>query len=708
MPATASRIVWPEKSLAQLMGAKPVSTNGNGKHPETKSLPTISYPAELFFGLTDNLPGGEEKLAGFSAYALSTLAYACIRYRSTKIVEAPLWIVEETPDGDEWVAGDHPLAQVLEEPNPDMEMADLLECVSTYLDVTGRALLVKNRDRAGRVAQLYPFSGYDFSVYQAQDRIYGNYVVRTQGGERFYKPEDVVFFRNLDPRFHGIGAAIGLSPLDVALGHVNIAHEMRRAVQAALRNQIRPGAIFEFPTILENEVYERQKAEISANYGGVQNTGRSMMLEGGAKSNILTQNLKDLELGPIEQDVEAAICSCFQVHPAVVGAKIGIIGNRGLADTIKPAAKLFYDLFAFPTWARLEKTLTRSLLREVDDNPLRRIAFDKSKVRELQDDVGERTKEATDASGYWTVNEQRLHTGQEALPPTDPRGEEIGKAPVAAVTDPISSPQLAIVKRRTPVRIETKRDMRTRLWAKFDIKATREESKYEAEAKAQFEKEKAEVDNAIAGVTRAGLGNLLARLARDYAHSESKYRAEWADRYRKLVETTFDVAGNDIAAELGFQFDLSNPQVQGTISRRVNKLAGEVTQTTYDKLKDVISESRANGEGTAQLSERIRNDVFGGEITKARARTIARTETAGALNSAEMVAARESGIVVQKEWLSQGDERVRDSHAAIDGQRVGLGEPFGNGLQQPGDQNGPPEEVISCRCSLLFHTDEAA
>ncbi len=53
-------------------------------------------------------------------------------------------------------------------------------------------------------------------------------------------------------------------------------------------------------------------------------------------------------------------------------------------------------------------------------------------------------------------------------------------------------------------------------------------------------------------------------------------------------------------------------------------------------------------------------------------------------------------------WHATQDDRTRDSHAEMDGQEVAMGESFitgnGNALEFPGDPNGPPEEVINCRC----------
>ncbi len=92
-----------------------------------------------------------------------------------------------------------------------------------------------------------------------------------------------------------------------------------------------------------------------------------------------------------------------------------------------------------------------------------------------------------------------------------------------------------------------------------------------------------------------------------------------------------------------------------------------------------------------------------------RARTVARTETMGAVNagafrSAQLEAQARGDVAPFKMWISTDDTRTRPTHRAADQQRTLLSEPFvvgGADLMFPGDPRGPAQEVINCRCSLL-------
>ncbi len=77
------------------------------------------------------------------------------------------------------------------------------------------------------------------------------------------------------------------------------------------------------------------------------------------------------------------------------------------------------------------------------------------------------------------------------------------------------------------------------------------------------------------------------------------------------------------------------------------------------------------------------------------------------LNTAKTVNRRIQNEL-KKEWISMRDSKVRDDHAAADGQIVGLNDFFLVGsekLEFPGDPNGSIENTINCRCIIGYIND---
>ena len=148
---------------------------------------------------------------------------------------------------------------------------------------------------------------------------------------------------------------------------------------------------------------------------------------------------------------------------------------------------------------------------------------------------------------------------------------------------------------------------------------------------------------------------------------------------------------------LGIDFDISNPEVVKWIDKKLFDYWKDIDATTKDTLRDQLKEAVLSGEGIPDVEKRIESvfDMARGYRTE----RIARTEVISASNEGNFAAYLQSGVVENKKWISSRDADVRPSHQ-IDGEEVGLDEPFSNGLMYPGDPAGGPEEICNCRCTM--------
>lgn len=145
-----------------------------------------------------------------------------------------------------------------------------------------------------------------------------------------------------------------------------------------------------------------------------------------------------------------------------------------------------------------------------------------------------------------------------------------------------------------------------------------------------------------------------------------------------------------------------------------NKVVG-VTQTTKNKIRRAIEVADKEALGVGPTAKLIK-EYTGGAMGRARATTIARTETHAAASFATDAATRELNLPSQKKrWVSVSDARTRSGHAAANGQEVGIDEPFlvpFNGqtveMKYPHDGSGGAGNNINCRCLAVYFTDEDA
>lgn len=131
-----------------------------------------------------------------------------------------------------------------------------------------------------------------------------------------------------------------------------------------------------------------------------------------------------------------------------------------------------------------------------------------------------------------------------------------------------------------------------------------------------------------------------------------------------------------------------------------------ITATTRELIQEVLQDAVTNGWGIDEIIKRLENT----ELSRMRARLIARTETVTAANKGAMFAAKDSGLKLNKIWLAANDNRTRRHHHEVDDHVVGIDDKFNVGgelMSQPGDRGEgaiktSPKNICNCRCSIAF------
>lgn len=142
---------------------------------------------------------------------------------------------------------------------------------------------------------------------------------------------------------------------------------------------------------------------------------------------------------------------------------------------------------------------------------------------------------------------------------------------------------------------------------------------------------------------------------------------------------------------------LSMAWIRENAARKV----GMIADTTRFRVIDAIQAGQRAGEGMQAIAKRI-IQATGGVVGRRRAILIARTEVHAASQAATDLGLAALDIpAAKREWVAAEDGRTRETHRIADGQVRDQGDSFDVGgfkLRHPGDPNGPPEEIINCRC----------
>lgn len=123
------------------------------------------------------------------------------------------------------------------------------------------------------------------------------------------------------------------------------------------------------------------------------------------------------------------------------------------------------------------------------------------------------------------------------------------------------------------------------------------------------------------------------------------------------------------------------------------------------KITNQVTQGIIQGESIPKIAKRL-SSVTGSQNMKSMMMH-ARTSVTNAQNAGRIQSYRNAqslGINVKKEWLATLDNRTRDQHGRLDGQKVDVDKPFvvdGFEIQYPGDPKAEPALVYNCRCTLV-------
>lgn len=197
------------------------------------------------------------------------------------------------------------------------------------------------------------------------------------------------------------------------------------------------------------------------------------------------------------------------------------------------------------------------------------------------------------------------------------------------------------------------------------------------------------------------------------AEQERITRARRRKPRKEIIEEGFYVRRRG-GARLAINRQSFNRESAKFVQNRLDTFLPDMSKTAKKNLNTALRKSfdKANELGLTgrQLENFIRKDISKviGKKNLGRAMNIARTEGSALSNFAMNESANATGLSLTKQWLTQRDGKVRNSHLFADGLEVGMNEPFiisGYKMNYPADSSGgaPASLVCNCRCTLIYN-----
>jgi hypothetical protein len=356
----------------------------------------------------------------------NSIVYALLMFAWNAIAEVGFFVAR--PKGDGWEEiPNHPIAQLLEDPNPWYDGATYLGgCILSELAGPGYSCSYKHRSSAGKLIGLEYLPHFHIWPFTnpGSPNFIDYYQLSVPGGYARIDPRNV-----LQQRYgfvNPVRPQTSVGPLLAALQEVVTDKEAANYTAAMLENVgvtphlISPsGKDEDGEIIFGSDQAEQIKQRFEESITG-DNRGRPLVFP-------LPVNVQKLSFNPSEMNMEAIrnlneerICAVMSIHPLAVylGSALEQSNNRASADA---AFRQTARSFTKPYGVKKAIQLTRDLIPELGE-PGERVMFRHEAIEALQEDKTETARrDETECRTYKTVNEKRAEKG---LPPI-PGGDSI-------------------------------------------------------------------------------------------------------------------------------------------------------------------------------------------------------------------------------------------------------------------------------------------
>jgi HK97 family phage portal protein len=287
-----------------------------------------------------------------TALEVSTVL-ACVKVIAEGISQVPLKLMKDEKDGTKLPAKTHPLYDVLSvRANPWQTSFEFRETMGLHVALCGNFYAFKNAVGA-KIRELIPFAPSRVKMIQKSSGVIV-YEIEGKDGQKQEYPESMIWHVK-GPSWDNL---LGMDTLNIAREAVGLAMATEQSTSQLQKNGVRNSGVYSVEGNLSAEQYKALQKWIADNYEGSDNTGKTMILDRGAKwlntqmSSVDSQHLETRRF-QIEE-----ICRFFRVMPIMVG-------HSDKAATYASSEQMFLAHVVHtlaPWYARIEQSIDANLL----------------------------------------------------------------------------------------------------------------------------------------------------------------------------------------------------------------------------------------------------------------------------------------------------------------------------------------------------------
>ncbi|MCQ0989611.1 phage portal protein [Jiella marina] len=340
------------RSIAGWLGGGPArlpASSSVARPDEQKSMGTVAG-ALVFTGAGD----GTWTQRSYSALSRSGFMRNPIVYRSVRLISEaaaaiPLLLYEEEKE-----VADHPLLDLMRQPNPTSDGAAFIETVCGHLLLSGEAY-VEAVVLEGALKALHVLRPDRVRVIEDPDGWPEAYEYRVGAALRRIPAEaagDAPARLLALKLFHPLADHEGYPPLAAAQTALDLHNSAALWNKALLDNSARPSGALIYKTEgggnLSPDQFDRLKTELETGYSGAARAGRPLLLEGGLDWKAMALSPKDMDFVEARNGAARDIALAFGVPPMLLG-----IPGDATYSNYQEANRALYRLTVLPMIKRI-------------------------------------------------------------------------------------------------------------------------------------------------------------------------------------------------------------------------------------------------------------------------------------------------------------------------------------------------------------------
>lgn len=288
----------------------------------------------------------------------------------------------------------HPLVQLLRNPNPRQSWAELCYDIQSHYALNGNAFIWLKKE-GGNIKELWAIPPSAISYISSNDIFDPVRLWYINAGSKQIQvaPQEMVHLHSI----LGVDGIMGVSPLQSAALSIRAQTSARQWNTALLDNSSCPSLALSTDEELTDEQFSRLSASLERQYTGTRNAGKTMVLDKGLHAEGLGAfNAKDMDYtqGIVLTAREIAIA--LDVPPELIGDSTNKTYNS-MSESIRQFANTVCSLAD-----RMYNALSRAIAGNYAD--VESITYDRQQVDGLSDKPGMADITAAD---WLTVNEKR-------------------------------------------------------------------------------------------------------------------------------------------------------------------------------------------------------------------------------------------------------------------------------------------------------------